>query len=386
MQGSVVVRHEDMGQVMALVRSLFVTELPRTEVATISAEADMLKRRRLSSSGNISLKTYSWSNRAPVNPGDYSYVDVENKTLTKSPGTINGHQFIIERCRNSNIFLFDWTDSVTVLDCTGCAIFVGPCKGSIFLRHCVDCTILVLSQQFRTRDCRRIAAYICCATQPIIENTVGAKFACLQVNYPELEDQMKSAGLSAFNNNWSHVHDFTPNSEGLGTSHNYLLVGDNLATAKVGLNEPETIGELDLAANFDPTGSFIPHTVGLSQTKVFGETSAVLIFTVNKSNNLARSFVKTMQSEHPGLVLVSTKEIAVSPGDLQRILRTNAFAVQCAQGPVVVLNYQGLNAVTVCKKLSTAPEFATQSVVSDTEQSAHSTLDSLSDLAEMKMN
>ena len=58
---------------------------------------------------------------------------------------------------------------------------------SIFLRHCVDCTVLVLSQQFRARDCRRISAYLCCSTQPIIENTVAAKFACLQVNYPELE-------------------------------------------------------------------------------------------------------------------------------------------------------------------------------------------------------
>ena len=89
---------------------------------------------------------------------------------------------------------------------------------------------------------------------------------------------MNSAGLSPFNNDWSNVHDFTPNSSGdvmmmaaSGSSHNYVLVGDPLATAKVGLNEPETIGELDLAANFDPSGSLIPHTLGLSQAKHIGE-------------------------------------------------------------------------------------------------------------------
>ncbi|OQV11718.1 hypothetical protein BV898_13989 [Hypsibius exemplaris] len=84
-----------------------------------------------------------------------------------------------------------------------------------------------------------------------------------------------------------------------------------------------------------------------------------------------------MQSEHPGLVLVLRRKLQCRPG---------ICSGSCAQMPLPSNVLKGLNAVTVCKKLSTAPEFATQSVVSDREQSAHSTLDSLSDLAEMKMN
>ena len=166
---------------------------------------------------------------------------------------------------------------------------------------------------------------------------------------------MRSAGLSPFNNNWSNIHDFTPSSDNVSASRNYQLVSDvALATAKVGLNEPETTGEMDSAANFDPTSSLIPHTVGHSQRKIIGEvrtrghfvalgrliiilqTAAVLIFTENNSSHLARNFVKFMQSDHPGLHLSSTKDVTVSAGNLQRILRTNAYAVQCAQGQSII--------------------------------------------------
>ena len=42
---------------------------------------------------------------------------------------------------------------------------------------------------FRTRDCKKMEFFLCCATQPIIESSSGMKFACYQYYYPELEGE-----------------------------------------------------------------------------------------------------------------------------------------------------------------------------------------------------
>ena len=41
----------------------------------------------------------------------------------------------------------------------------------------------------RTRDCKKMDFFLCCATQPIIESSSAMKFACFQFFYPELEGE-----------------------------------------------------------------------------------------------------------------------------------------------------------------------------------------------------
>lgn len=41
--------------------------------------------------------------------------------------------------------------------------------------------------QFRTRDCRKLHVFLCCATQPIIEASSGIHFGCYQLYYSEVE-------------------------------------------------------------------------------------------------------------------------------------------------------------------------------------------------------
>ena len=95
----------------------------------------------------------------------------------RRPGSISGQQFQIKNCNNSHIYLFDWSNTVTVDDCINCKIFIGPVKvfeeyfasflcqglclhrmsfikGSVFIRDCTNCVVVVASGQFRTRDCR----------------------------------------------------------------------------------------------------------------------------------------------------------------------------------------------------------------------------------------
>ena len=114
----------------------------------------------------------------------------------RRPGSISGQQFQIKNCNNSHIYLFDWSNTVTVDDCINCKIFIGPVKvfprifcqlhplsfvkgsvrqtlsssyvlsqgfcphlmsflkGSVFIRDCTNCVVVVACGQFRTRDCR----------------------------------------------------------------------------------------------------------------------------------------------------------------------------------------------------------------------------------------
>ena len=123
---------------------------------------------------------------------------------------ILGEQFVIQNCENSNIYLFDHINTVTIDDCKNCKMFIGPTKvhgtliltliywlnksfdlnrkhisqfhdstnyqGAIFLRDCSDCVVVVACGQFRTRDCRNIETFLCCSTQPIIESTVKIRW------------------------------------------------------------------------------------------------------------------------------------------------------------------------------------------------------------------
>ena len=39
-----------------------------------------------------------------------------------------GEQFVIQNCENSNIYLFDHINTVTIDDCKNCKLFIGPTK------------------------------------------------------------------------------------------------------------------------------------------------------------------------------------------------------------------------------------------------------------------
>ena len=98
---------------------------------------------------------------------------------------------------------------------------------SIAVRNCEDCKLMCASQQFRTRDCKRLDLYLCCPTHPAIESCCSLRFSCFSANYPQLKgnsmlkdflnhlffwietEQFEKANLNTLNNNWSHVYDFS---------------------------------------------------------------------------------------------------------------------------------------------------------------------------------
>lgn len=98
--------------------------------------------------------------------------------------------------------------------------------------------LATVCQQFRTRDCRDVHVYLSCPSQPIIESSHNIHFGCLTLNYEQLAgstilcicadvddlfvflEQYHTAGINPWNNNWSHIHDFTTSTDG----KNYSLL------------------------------------------------------------------------------------------------------------------------------------------------------------------
>ena len=156
-------------------------------------------------------KQYSWDKlRVEVDVSAFTIdclVDGEDGRL---PGSVNGQQFQIKNCSNSHIFIFDWSNTVTIDDCTHCKIFLGPVKGSVFIRDCTDCVLVAACGQFRTRDCTNLDTFLCVNTQPIIESSTRLRFGCFQYWYSDLDNQMRKAEVTPWNNHWWNIHDFSP--------------------------------------------------------------------------------------------------------------------------------------------------------------------------------
>lgn len=64
---------------------------------------------------------------------------LQGEICVKLPGSVAGQQFIIENCKECDLYVLDHCAMVTVDDCVNCRIFVGPTESSIFIRDCSKC-------------------------------------------------------------------------------------------------------------------------------------------------------------------------------------------------------------------------------------------------------
>lgn len=56
--------------------------------------------------------------------------------MVKLPGEIDGKDFAIMKCENCEIYLYDYFEQVFVDDSKNCKVFIGPTRGSVFMRDC----------------------------------------------------------------------------------------------------------------------------------------------------------------------------------------------------------------------------------------------------------
>ena len=150
--------------------------------------------------------------KAKLDPKDFIFLERKGEKLVKPPGSAAGQQFCIDACEDCEIYVLDHCDSLTIDDCKRCTIVVGPTSGSVFIRDCESCTCVFMCRQYRSRDCVDCDTHLHVTTRPIIETSANMRFGCWDFHYPALEAQMADAGISAYQNFWSHVFNFNPGS------------------------------------------------------------------------------------------------------------------------------------------------------------------------------
>lgn len=283
-----------------------------------------------------SPKQYSWDKRAKVDPKQFTVENLVGESHVRASGSVNGQQFIIQNCKDSNIYIFDHTATVSIDDCTGCKIFLGPIHTSVFVRNCSDCVIALACQQFRTRDCRKLTVFLCVTTQPIIEASTGIRLACLQCHYTNIEAHFRQAQLSVFNNNWAKVHDFTPVQD----EHNFSVLPEDIKLSDLLPAPPaDSSAGVQLVLS-DSARSVVPLSLG-TRRKCSDESCLVVFFNDGQSTDRALNFIAAMKRQHSQCVLVQSRELVMQPGDCQRVFDTDSYANAARQGPVIALEYNG---------------------------------------------
>ena len=98
---------------------------------------------RNGSSSKIEAKTEPLVAKPKLDEGLHLH-EAHRREALEGPGTINGQQFVIDRCEDCEIYILDECDSLMIDDCVRCKIVVGPTTGSIFMRDCSYCTCVFM--------------------------------------------------------------------------------------------------------------------------------------------------------------------------------------------------------------------------------------------------
>lgn len=352
----------------------------RTPAATAVETAATGNALPLGNNAEEAPKLYSWDKRDKVDPKDYMLTGLKDATVGRLPGKLNGQQFIIQECENCNIYILDHAATITIDDCVNCRIVLGPVKGSVFFRDCKDIKCVVACQQFRTRDCKKMEVFLCCATQPIIESSTGMKFGCFQYYYPELAFHFKDAGLSIFNNNWSNIHDFTP----VSGENNWSLLSE---TAAVEDHVPAPGAESEFVSVrifTDVAHSIVPLTKG-GRRKDSEESCLFVFFAGDYTAANARKLID--EAIGKGFVLIQTKEVAMRPEDIKRVFQNNAedLIEWITKGPVTALELNGDGVVEACKSIASDLFRGTKVFVSENKNTSSRDVDNFFNFADMQM-
>ena len=276
-------------------------------------------------------QVFSWDRQDQLDPKDYTISDKTGGVYGRLPGKINGQQFIIENCKDVCIYLFDYSATVTIDKCVNCNIFIGPSKGSVFIRNSTDCVCYIACQQFRTRECHKLEVYLLCDTQPIIEVSSGMKFGCFQLSYMEIEEQLKNAGLSVFNNSWYNIHDFTPLEHGCNWS---------IIKSQARKHLPDSLGDefSSIDVSYDTTKSVVPLSCGKMSTLRYDDSCLVVFFYTSKLKCTA--FLRELTNV-TSYDLIQSKEIQLSPEDISRVFKHEKYSKLAKYGPLIGLQLNG---------------------------------------------
>lgn len=326
-------------------------------------------------------KQYSWDKRESIKQKDYTTVTVgglQNDTLLRTPGSINGQQLMLQNCQNCIVFVLDNIGTAAIEDCSNCTVFLGPAESSVLVRGCRDCKLMLSCRRLRIRDSSHLVVFICCPNQPQLESSTDIRFGPYQFYYPQLEDEFHISQLSVYNNKWHQVVDATPPKVGA----NFSLLPETTEVSDI-FPLPEWC--LSVEASIDKEKSIVPYVPPV-RTTPYDKSCFVTFFSDGLSHERARTFIHQMREKHPDCVLVQSRELSLQDTEAQNVFSSDKYAMAITQGPVIGLEYSGPNSVKVCQETLVAVSKGSTGLVfvSSNHDSARKQVDTFCRLAEAK--
>uniref|UniRef100_A0A7S1P384 C-CAP/cofactor C-like domain-containing protein n=1 Tax=Vitrella brassicaformis TaxID=1169539 RepID=A0A7S1P384_9ALVE len=247
---------------------------------------------------------------------DFILSNRKDAVVEREAGTIDGQQFVIEDCTGCDVYLLDWSATITVDYCTDCRFLIGPVEGSIFFRNCKGCDVLVICQQFRTRECQDCRFGLFCTTEPIVEMSSGLEFGCFDFCYFSLREHMSKAHLSLWDNKWYRIYDFSATAAAAAQDEdddkpNWTFIQQSsvrglVDASKCGALSPE---EADMKSS-------LPVSLG-TENLPYGESCVVLVLPGAENEGLIDTLVEG--ANKVGGVLYQTRMMICDPPKLKEL-------------------------------------------------------------------
>lgn len=230
-------------------------------------------------------------------------------------------------------------------------------KGSVFVRDCLDCVLVVPCGQFRLRDSHQLDIFLHCATQPIIESSTHIRLACIRLQYDKLKEHMKMAGLSVFNNLWSNIHDFTP-VDGDG---NWRKLPHRVRLQEY-ITPPFPPQLRNAGWTVTADSKVIPISVGVTDGFCDQEICFVLVFgdNENRQKDLALDFVLCFLDIDDQSAFLTSREVQLQESDGIQMGLEPSCAQKLEDGPVVGLILGGPNCVETCTRVRGRQNLSTE--------------------------
>lgn len=161
----------------------------------------------------------SKNNTMAQNPGNFfqgldlpGFQDRENEVLSmdfsKAGEDKTGGEFMLSDLRGCEVRLLGCVKALFVHKLKNCKVYVGPVTGSVLIEEAKGCVFVLASHQIRIHHATECDFYLRVRSRPIIEDSVGVRFAPYRLGYAGIERDLERANLCEESGYWANVDDF----------------------------------------------------------------------------------------------------------------------------------------------------------------------------------
>ncbi|XP_077482105.1 tubulin-specific chaperone C [Stigmatopora argus] len=136
------------------------------------------------------------------------FSNMRDAVLVKTAEEIQKEDVLLCHLSNCKVRLYGSPSTLHLKHIDRCEILCGPVATSVFVDFCERSTLVLACQQLRTHNTQDTRVYLHVTSRAIVEDCHGIGFAPYSWSYPNLEEDLRTAGLDPEKNNWDQVDDF----------------------------------------------------------------------------------------------------------------------------------------------------------------------------------